>query len=53
MIESQPETSRRWVQRLQAAAGRVGRRVAFMEVCGTHTVSAFRSGLHSLMPGNV
>ena len=24
-----------------------------MEVCGTHTVSAFRSGLHSLMPENV
>jgi len=29
------------------------RRVTFMEVCGTHTMSAFRSGLHSLMPENV
>lgn len=25
----------------------------FMEVCGTHTVSAFRSGVHSLMPEGV
>lgn len=25
----------------------------FMEVCGTHTVSAFRSGVHSLMPDGV
>ncbi len=25
----------------------------FMEVCGTHTVSIFQSGLHSLLPGNV
>jgi len=24
-----------------------------MEVCGTHTMSAFRSGLHSLLPQNV
>jgi len=24
-----------------------------MEVCGTHTMSAFRSGLHALMPDNV
>lgn len=28
----------------------IGQPVQFMEVCGTHTVSAFRSGLHSLMP---
>ena len=25
----------------------------FMEVCGTHTMAAFRCGLHSLMPHNV
>jgi hydrogenase expression/formation protein HypD len=24
-----------------------------MEVCGTHTVNAFRSGLHSLLPSNI
>ena len=39
--------------RLNAAAGAVGRDIALMEVCGTHTMSAFRSGLHSLLPTNV
>jgi hydrogenase expression/formation protein HypD len=40
--------------RLRVAATALGERhVTFMEVCGTHTVSAFRSGLHSLMPDNV
>ncbi len=33
------------------AAG--GGLLRFMEVCGTHTVSAFRSGVHSLMPEGV
>jgi len=41
------------IQRLHAAAARLVRPVKFMEVCGTHTMSAFRSGLHSLMPANV
>jgi len=41
------------LDRLHAAAEAIGRDVAFMEVCGTHTMSAFRSGLHSLMPTNV
>jgi len=39
--------------RLQTAAAAVGRDIALMEVCGTHTMSAFRSGLHSLLPANV
>jgi len=30
-----------------------GRGVRFMEVCGTHTVSIFQSGLHSLLPDNI
>ena len=37
----------------RAAAAQVARPVAFMEVCGTHTVAAWRSGLHSLMPVTV
>lgn len=41
------------LDRLRTAAEALGRPVAFMEVCGTHTVSAFRCGLHSLMPANV
>lgn len=40
-------------QRLDAAAARLRAPVAFMEVCGTHTVSAFRCGLHSMLPPNV
>lgn len=42
-----------WIARLHAAAKRLPRPVAFMEVCGTHTVNAFRAGLHALMPDNV
>lgn len=30
-----------------------GRRLRFMEVCGTHTVALFRSGVHSLLPRSV
>ncbi len=32
---------------------KIPRRVQIMEVCGTHTVSAFRSGLRSLLPENL
>lgn len=41
------------LKRLHDAAAAIDRRVSFMEVCGTHTMSAFRCGLHSLMPANV
>lgn len=41
------------LDRLHKAAAGIGHSVTFMEVCGTHTTSAFRSGLHSLMPDNV
>ncbi len=34
-------------------AGRFGRTMNLMEVCGTHTVNACRSGVHSLMPSGV
>jgi hydrogenase expression/formation protein HypD len=32
---------------------RIRRRVQFMEVCGTHTVSVFRSGIRSMLPANL
>lgn len=44
---------RQALDRLTAAAAAIDRHVTFMEVCGTHTMSAFRCGLHSLMPDNV
>ena len=41
------------VRELSALAGRLGRRVQLMEVCGTHTMAAFRTGLRSLLPENI
>ena len=35
---------------IRASAVRIGRPIRLMEVCGTHTVAAFRSGLRSLLP---
>lgn len=44
---------RQALDRLYQSAAKLTRPVTFMEVCGTHTMSAFRTGLHSLMPANV
>jgi hydrogenase expression/formation protein HypD len=44
------ETLRR---ELDALCDRIGRRVQIMEVCGTHTVSIFRSGIRSMLPANL
>ncbi len=38
------------VERLRAAGARLKQKTQMMEVCGTHTVNAFRCGLHSIMP---
>jgi hydrogenase expression/formation protein HypD len=48
-----PSMTEESLRRLRDAAAMLLRPAKFMEVCGTHTMSAFRSGLHSLMPGNV
>ncbi|MDR1376468.1 MAG: hydrogenase formation protein HypD [Synergistaceae bacterium] len=37
-------------RRLEESVCSAGRPITFMEVCGTHTVSIFRSGLRSLLP---
>lgn len=50
---NQKQQCQQWITRLKAGAQRLGRAVAFMEVCGTHTVSACRTGLHSVMPDTV
>jgi hydrogenase expression/formation protein HypD len=39
--------------RIHEDAGHLRRPVRLMEVCGTHTMAAFRSGLRSLLPANV
>ncbi len=41
------------VAELHRLAARIDRRIHLMEVCGTHTVSIFRSGLRPLLPPNV
>ncbi|MCK4871742.1 MAG: hydrogenase formation protein HypD [Phycisphaerales bacterium] len=43
----------RLVQDFARTARTIERDVSFMEICGTHTVSACRSGVHSLMPDNI
>jgi len=48
-----PRIARRITDDIRRLAGRIPRRVRIMEVCGTHTVSLRRSGIHSLLPENV
>ncbi|MCP4456037.1 MAG: hydrogenase formation protein HypD, partial [Planctomycetes bacterium] len=38
---------------IRAACDKLGRRILVMEVCGTHTVSIFRSGVRSILPDGV
>ena len=45
-----PQIARRLVDRIRAASRRP---IRLMEVCGTHTVSIFRSGIRSLLPETV
>jgi len=41
------------IDEIRSLAAEMGRQVRLMEVCGTHTVSAFRSGLRSMLPDEV
>jgi len=41
------------LEAIRRAARRIGRPVTLMEVCGTHTVSIFRSGIRTLLPDSV
>jgi hydrogenase expression/formation protein HypD len=41
------------VQSIEELSKRVGRDVRLMEVCGTHTTVAFRTGLRQLLPDSV
>jgi hydrogenase expression/formation protein HypD len=41
------------VQTVHELARQLGREVKLMEVCGTHTMVAFRTGLRQLLPPNV
>ena len=52
-MQSHEATTNDSLDTLYELATRAGRSLTFMEVCGTHTTAAFRTGLHSLMPANV
>jgi len=38
---------------MESACDKLGRRINIMEVCGTHTVSIFRNGIRSALPGGI
>ena len=40
-------------EQIAAACKAIGRQINIMEVCGTHTVSIFRSGIRSILPQNL
>jgi len=42
-----------YIEEMRNLAGKIGRPVRLMEVCGTHTVAGFRTGLRSLLPPGV
>lgn len=42
-----------WSDELAARCTRMDREIQIMEVCGTHTVAAFRSGIRSMLPANL
>lgn len=48
---SDPELCHTLIRRLEGALQ--GRQLRFMEVCGTHTVAIFQSGLRSMLPDSV
>ena len=49
-----PKLCHQLLERLDKALSKIpGRTIRFMEVCGTHTVSPFQSGLRSLLPEGV
>jgi len=41
------------LESIRNLAEQIGRPIRLMEVCGTHTMTAFRSGLRSLLPPQV
>lgn len=45
--------AQRLVAEIKAMADKTGRKLRFMEVCGTHTVAIFRAGIRQLLPENV
>ena len=51
--QEERELARRLVSEIEQLADQMGRKLRFMEVCGTHTVAIFRAGIRQLLPENV
>lgn len=47
------EFARELVAKIGELAASTGRKLRFMEVCGTHTVAIFRAGLRQILPDSV
>jgi len=43
----------KYITEMRTLTGKIDRPVRIMEVCGTHTMAAFRTGLRSMLPGGV
>lgn len=50
MTTTAPATAPVLVERIREACDAIGRPLQVMEICGTHTVSLFRTGVKSLLP---
>jgi hydrogenase expression/formation protein HypD len=50
---SDPEKTGILTQKIKQVAHEIGKDVNLMEVCGTHTVAIFKSGIKSILPDNV
>lgn len=50
-VANDPAICKRLLDRLETLLA--GRQLRFMEVCGTHTVALFQSGLRQLLPKNI
>ncbi len=40
-------------EKIRDTARKIKKNIALMEVCGTHTVAIFRSGIKSILPDNI
>ncbi|MCI5225044.1 MAG: hydrogenase formation protein HypD, partial [Candidatus Electrothrix sp. AR4] len=48
-----PESVQQALRKIHTVAKEINRPVRLMEVCGTHTMAAFKTGLRALLPDTV
>ena len=52
-MATEREVAAELVSEIEKTTGRIGRPIALMEVCGTHTVELRRKAIHSLLPAEI